>query len=181
MLSKRTKKAIALSMALTISGGFAQSSSLLTAAYGEEINGQEAAESLEDVFIKSDESLTEKLDSKLNDESTQEDVQAILSNFEYVTTGAGVKIIANNLRDYKNDDEGCSFKTSLDGYEKNGESYELKDTKQFTYSKPKETSILTTMVYSSSPVGSGEWVNSDSLTSVGQEVTITNGDKIVKF
>ena len=31
-------------MALTMAGGFAQSSSMLTAAYGEETNGQEASE-----------------------------------------------------------------------------------------------------------------------------------------
>ena len=53
MLSKKTKKAIALSVALTMTGGFAQSSSVLTVAYGEEINGQEASETLEDSFKES--------------------------------------------------------------------------------------------------------------------------------
>jgi uncharacterized protein YpiB (UPF0302 family) len=188
MLSKKTKKAIALSMALTMVGGFAQSSTILTAAYGEEINGQEASDTLEDSFTKANKSLTEKLDSELNDKSTQEDIQTILSGFEYVTSGAAVnvtssaavKITASNITAYKNDDEGCSFKASLEGYEKNGESYELKDTKEFTYSKPKETSTLTTMAYSS-PVVSGEWETSNPLTSVGQEVTITKENQIVKF
>ncbi len=180
MLSKKTKKAIALSMALTISGGFAQSNSVVTAAYGEEINGQEAGETLEAIFIKADESLTEKLESELNNETLKEDVQAILDDFEYVTSGAAVRITAKNITEYKNDDEEFSFKASLEGYEKNGDSYEVKDVKEFTYSKPKKTSIFTTMAYSSLQ-GNGEWKTSNSLTNVGERVTITNGNQIVEF